>query len=140
MNRWYSLLESVLADVRARGPPAESDVSLMAHLLRIVDPATGLPLTDAQLLPELGIVFVAGMETSGKTMGWTLCALLPSPLGSLLAPGINVPLLAFLLSLTLRAALVGTASPSTLRWRLALQLSWMILAYWQNQARPPLVP
>ncbi len=74
MNRWYTLLERVLEDVRARGPPAASDVSLVAHLLRIVDPATGAHLTDAQLLPELGIVFVAGMETSGKTMGWTLCA------------------------------------------------------------------
>jgi hypothetical protein len=74
MNRWYTLLERVLEDVRARGPPAASDVSLVAHLLRIVNPATGAHLTDAQLLPELGIVFVAGMETSGKTMGWTLCA------------------------------------------------------------------
>ena len=74
MDRWYALLERVLEDVRARGPPDAADVSLMAHLLRIVDPATGAPLTDAQLLPEVGIVFVAGMETSGKTMGWTLCA------------------------------------------------------------------
>ena len=74
MDRWYALLERVLEDVRARGLPGLADVSLMAHLLRIVDPATGAPLTDAQLLPELGIVFVAGMETSGKTMGWTLCA------------------------------------------------------------------
>lgn len=74
MNRWYTLVERVLEDVRARGPPAASDVSLVAHLLRIVDPATGTHLTDAQLLPELGIIFVAGMETSGKTMGWTLCA------------------------------------------------------------------
>ena len=73
MDRWYALIERVLEDVRARGPPDAADVSLMAHLLRIVDPATGAPLTDAQLLPEVGIVFVAGMETSGKTMGWTLC-------------------------------------------------------------------
>ena len=74
MDRWYALLERVLEDVRTRGPPDAADMSLMAHLLRIVDPATGAPLTDAQLLPEVGIVFVAGMETSGKTMGWTLCA------------------------------------------------------------------
>ena len=74
MDRWYALLERVLEDVRTRGPPDGADMSLMAHLLRIVDPATGAPLTDAQLLPEVGIVFVAGMETSGKTMGWTLCA------------------------------------------------------------------
>ncbi|KAK9826393.1 hypothetical protein WJX81_007038 [Elliptochloris bilobata] len=72
MDRWYALLEQVLQEVRAREPPGASDVSLMAHLLRLVDPATGRPLSDAQLLPELGIVFVAGMETSGKTMGWTL--------------------------------------------------------------------
>lgn len=74
MHRWYALLERVLEDVRTRGPPDAADMSVMAHLLRIVDPATGAPLTDAQLLPEVGIVFVAGMETSGKTMGWTLCA------------------------------------------------------------------
>ena len=74
MDRWYALLERVLEDVRTRGPPDAADMSVMAHLLRIVDPATGAPLTDAQLLPEVGIVFVAGMETSGKTMGWTLCA------------------------------------------------------------------
>ena len=73
MDRWYALIGRVLEDVRARGPPDAADVSLMAHLLRIVDPATCAPLTDAQLLPEIGIVFVAGMETSGKTMGWTLC-------------------------------------------------------------------
>ncbi len=46
------IVEGLLAELRAGGPPAPGDVTIGAHLLRMRDPATGRPLTDAQLLPE----------------------------------------------------------------------------------------
>lgn len=46
------IVEGLLAELRAGGPPAPGDVTIGAHLLRMHDPATGRPLTDAQLLPE----------------------------------------------------------------------------------------
>jgi fatty acid synthase len=53
------------------GPPADDDESLGAHLLRIRD-ADGRPLPDERLLPHIGMIFFAGMDTTGHTMSWTL--------------------------------------------------------------------
>ena len=58
---------------RGAGPPAEDDESLGAHLLRIRD-ADDRPLPDERLLPHIGMIFFAGMDTTGHTMSWTLCA------------------------------------------------------------------
>ncbi|KAK9825238.1 hypothetical protein WJX74_002715 [Apatococcus lobatus] len=50
--------------------PAAS--SLGGHLLALKDPATGRPLTDAQLEAELVTFFFAGYDTSNAAISWTL--------------------------------------------------------------------
>lgn len=52
LRAFHKIVEGLLADLRARGPPADDDTSIAAHLMRIRDPATGKPLPDEQLLPE----------------------------------------------------------------------------------------
>lgn len=63
--------------VKARGEPAEDDVTIAAHLLRLRDPRTGQPLSDELLAGEFGMFFTAGLETSGNAISWTLCAYSP---------------------------------------------------------------
>ncbi|GAB4816064.1 hypothetical protein N2152v2_003110 [Parachlorella kessleri] len=65
-------MERLLALLKAKGPPAESDMSIGAHLLRLKDPHTGQPLSDDRLLPEIATLFVAGHDTAAHTMAWTL--------------------------------------------------------------------
>ena len=65
--------------MRARGPPAEDDDSLAAHLLRIRDPNTGQPLSDEWLLPQVSVLFWAGFDTTGNTMAWTLYCISQHP-------------------------------------------------------------
>ena len=60
--------------MKARGEPAPEDMSIAAHLLRIRDPVSGAPLPDDLLAGEFGVFFLAGVETSGNTIAWTLCA------------------------------------------------------------------
>lgn len=58
-------------------------MSIAAHLLRLRDPATGQPLSDERLLPELAVLFVAGHDTTAHTMAWTLVSWSGVVLGSL---------------------------------------------------------
>jgi hypothetical protein len=44
-----------------------------AHLLRITDPSTGRRVSDDRILPHIGMFFFAGHDTTGHTIGWTLC-------------------------------------------------------------------
>jgi cytochrome P450 len=60
-----------VAGTSGSGPPADDDESLGAQLLRIRD-ADGKPLPDEQLLPHIGILFAAGMDTTGHAMAWSL--------------------------------------------------------------------
>ena len=41
------------------------------HLFRLRD-AKGRPLSEARLLEEFAVFFVAGSETTGHTVAWTL--------------------------------------------------------------------
>ena len=58
-------------------PRAQHDPATAAHLLRLRDPDTGLPLSDDLLTGEFGVYFAAGIESAGNAMSWTLCASLP---------------------------------------------------------------
>ena len=49
-------------------------MSIAAHLLRLRDPTTSAPLPDDLLAGEFGVFFLAGVETSGNTIAWTMCA------------------------------------------------------------------
>ena len=70
--RFQERMRALLKEVQARGTPAESDVSIAAHLLRLRDPATQEPLSDDLLTGEFGIYFSAGIESAGNAMSWTL--------------------------------------------------------------------
>ena len=45
------------------GTPAKGTFAHM--LLRVKDPATGQPLTDAKMLPEIAALYFAGIDTTG---------------------------------------------------------------------------
>lgn len=54
--------------IRERHP---SGHSIGGHLLAINEPS-GESLSDDLLLPEVATMFLAGFETSGHTLAWTL--------------------------------------------------------------------
>lgn len=45
------------------GTPAKGTFAHM--LLRVKDPATGQPLSDAKMLPEIAALYFAGIDTTG---------------------------------------------------------------------------
>lgn len=67
LRAFHKIVEGLLADLRARGPPSDDDTTIAAHLMRIRDPATGKPLPDEQLLPE------ARCHTISNTDAVTMC-------------------------------------------------------------------
>ena len=89
MRQYQVVIEELLRAVRARGPPVKSDTTIAAHLLRIVDPATGSGLPDELLLPEVAILYLAGVETSAHTVAFVLCVPIGCVLGfhRVLLPG-----------------------------------------------------
>ncbi|KAI8464971.1 MAG: cytochrome P450 [Monoraphidium minutum] len=70
------LLGDKVAAIRKAPPP---DYTITGHLLNVVDPATGLKLSDTQLKAELAIVFGAGFETTSHAISWALGALAAHP-------------------------------------------------------------
>lgn len=65
--------------IKDRGPPADDDDSMAAHLVRIQDPATGQLLSDDLLLPQVSVLFWAGFDTTGNTMAWTFYCISQHP-------------------------------------------------------------
>lgn len=64
-----------MADIR-RERPAEA--TFAAHLLDIIDPATGVTITDEFLKPEIALLFLAGFESEGLSLFSSLCILYTS--------------------------------------------------------------
>ena len=60
-KRFHKVIARLLADIR-RQRPAES--TFAAHLLDIVDPRTGVTITDEFLQPEIALLFLAGFESA----------------------------------------------------------------------------
>ncbi|DBB04194.1 TPA: hypothetical protein ACH3X1_013234 [Trebouxia sp. C0004] len=79
MQRFQTIMQNLLQELKARGPPADDDDSLAAHLLRIRDPGTGQLLSDDWLLPQISVTFWAGFDTTGNTMAWTLYCISQHP-------------------------------------------------------------
>ena len=48
-------MRDLVAEVKARGPPAEDDVTVAAHLMRLRDPVTNQPLADDLLASEVRV-------------------------------------------------------------------------------------
>jgi fatty acid synthase len=70
------LMEELLDECKARQheEDGEEHPSISGRLLRMRDPL-GRPLSRDRLLQEFLIFFIAGSETTGHTIAWTLCAL-----------------------------------------------------------------
>ena len=66
------IMADLLKEIKARGPLQDSDVSVAAHLLRILDPKTGQPLPDDRIAAEIGVLFTGGFETTGHTIAWAM--------------------------------------------------------------------
>eukprot|EP00884_Botryococcus_braunii_P022866 jgi/Botrbrau1/9263/Bobra.180_1s0020.1 len=77
-------------------------------LMDIKEPATGKPLPDDRLLPEIGIFFLAGFETVASAMVWVLYAVSQNP-------EVEAKLTAELASLGLLAS-PGNPTPRPVQW------------------------
>ena len=70
------------------GTPAKGTFAHM--LLRVKDPATGQPLTDAKMLPEIAALYFAGIDTTGaRTHGAGCCQITPLLKGRCVLCGIG---------------------------------------------------
>jgi cytochrome P450 len=72
-QRLANVLEELVVDCQKRQPTAGDDKSISGHLLRLRD-AEGRQLSFRRLVQEFFIFFLAGSETTGHTIAWTLCA------------------------------------------------------------------
>jgi hypothetical protein len=63
----YNIYKDLLKDIKSRGAGVDPQ-TIAGHLLRIKDPKTGKPLADEYLIPEIGIVFLAGVKHTYNTV------------------------------------------------------------------------
>jgi fatty acid synthase len=79
-QRLRSMLRDLVEECKVRegreANASEAHPSISGRLLRLRDPAARL-LSDDRLLEEFLIFFIAGSETTGHTIAWTLCAHTP---------------------------------------------------------------
>ncbi len=66
-----AIIAGLVEECQTRPPTAEDANSIAGHLLRLRDPA-GRPLSGARLMEEFSVFFIAGSETTGHTIAWTL--------------------------------------------------------------------
>ncbi|KAK9827618.1 hypothetical protein WJX81_006830 [Elliptochloris bilobata] len=76
MEQWQCVVRSLLKHMQL-GTPGKGTFAHM--LLRVKDPATGQPLTDAKMLPEIAALYFAGIDTTGHSGAWTLYLLSQYP-------------------------------------------------------------
>lgn len=68
---WQAIIQGLLDHIKAGQPRPGSFGQL---LLAARDPATGRALSDVQLFPEIAALFFAGIDTTGHTGTFILCA------------------------------------------------------------------
>lgn len=73
-RRVRGIIKALVQDCQNRPPSDEDAGSIAGHLLRLRD-GRGRPLTTDRLVEEFEIFFIAGSETTGHTVAWTLYAL-----------------------------------------------------------------
>uniref|UniRef100_A0A7S3VHT2 Cytochrome P450 n=1 Tax=Dunaliella tertiolecta TaxID=3047 RepID=A0A7S3VHT2_DUNTE len=71
-KKYEQLAESVVRNAKEKPAPPGT---IMSALLSLTDPETGKKLTDAQLKAEVGILLIAGFETTAHSIAWTLMCL-----------------------------------------------------------------
>lgn len=65
------IIADLVSECQAAPPSQENAMSIAGHLLSLRD-AQGRPLTVRRLREEFSVFFVAGSETTGHTIAWTL--------------------------------------------------------------------
>lgn len=80
MRRSARAMRGAVADMLARRRAAGIDSDdLLGRLMRVRDPETDMPMSDAQLIDNLLTFLVAGHETTAKALTWTLYLLARAP-------------------------------------------------------------
>ncbi|KAF5833230.1 cytochrome P450 [Dunaliella salina] len=64
--------EKIYEGIKARGPPQETDQSLAANLMRVVDLTTGERFPEMTVKANLAVVTLAGFDTTASTLVWAL--------------------------------------------------------------------
>lgn len=74
------LLDPRLAAARCDGDaPQEGPDDIVAALLRARDPETGAPFTREELIDQIGVLFLAGHETTASVLVWAFFVLSQQP-------------------------------------------------------------
>ncbi|KIY97592.1 Cytochrome P450 4F3 [Monoraphidium neglectum] len=79
---WDAAMVGVAREVLKATPPEYTIAGARAvgcHLLRVIDPSSGKPLTLDKLKGELSIFYIAGFETTSHAITWTLGLLAAHP-------------------------------------------------------------
>ncbi|GBF98134.1 cytochrome P450 [Raphidocelis subcapitata] len=76
MAAWDTAIDACAREAMAAPPP---DYTIAGHLLKVVDPTTGGPLSLQKLKGELSIFYIAGFETTSHAITWTLGLLASHP-------------------------------------------------------------
>jgi len=79
-NVFRRVLSHILAEYEAKGPEhREKDDSMLGTLLKMRNPATGRGLHRDDVLLQLGGMYIAGHDTTGNTLAWTIHLLAEHP-------------------------------------------------------------
>lgn len=73
---WDAAVDECAREVLAEAPP---EYTIAGHLLKVIDPTTGRPLSLAKLKAEMSIMYVAGFETTSHAITWSLGLLAAHP-------------------------------------------------------------
>eukprot|EP00884_Botryococcus_braunii_P013433 jgi/Botrbrau1/22090/Bobra.0206s0016.1 len=118
IERFREILREMLRDMHTQHQAGTLDPeSFTALLLNIIDPASGKPLHDDLLLPEVGILFTAGFETVAAGLSWVLYGVAQNP-------DVQDKVAAELASLGLLAS-PGNPEPRPIDWEDLTQLVYL---------------
>eukprot|EP00884_Botryococcus_braunii_P017729 jgi/Botrbrau1/463/Bobra.110_2s0106.2 len=71
MDLFKKTMRHLLAEMKARAPFPDDDLSIVAHLFRIRD-ERGQPLSDNELHSQISAIFFGGTDSTTHTMAYTL--------------------------------------------------------------------
>jgi cytochrome P450 len=71
-RRWAREIDAIVAGRRARPLPGDAPADMLELLFRARDPETGEPFSDAEIRDQASTMLVAGFETTGRSLFWTL--------------------------------------------------------------------
>jgi cytochrome P450 len=78
-RRWLKEVDQVVAARRAQARGEADQDDLLDLLIKVRDPETGEPLTDAEIRDQTATMLAAGFETTARALFWTLYLLALDP-------------------------------------------------------------